>query len=284
MTLVIDRNICQKMCGDSCLVPIFLSVLSPLWLDHLVWLMVKIEVRRIDFWPWHPWRLERRPGRPAPLRRDGDAAEHQVCHDGDALICAKSWCKDVLNLQEKNLRTIDQGICDLGANLRCDGFCVWYFFDCWLWTVSFWKVLAAESRAEQQMGRLRSELEQAELAAQAMDFLSERKKNITVGEEELLKCEKCDLNSPMTKGWGSMMFGDGLIKVNDGWRWSVMFDVGRGSFVIADPSAGCLCSQCHRDYPPLGQRKYQLSTRWWNRISCQLPGFSSFFRISMTII
>ena len=138
-------------------------------------------------------------------------------------------------------------------------------------------MLAAESRAEQQMGRLRSELEQAELAAQAMDFLSERKKNITVGEEELLKCEKCDLNSPMTKGRGSMMFGDGLIKVNDGWRWSVMFDVGRGSFVIADPSAGCLCSQCHRDYPPLGYRKYQLSTRWWNRISCQHPGFSSFF-------
>ena len=39
-------------------------------------------------------------------------------------------------------------------------------------------------------------------------------------------------------------------------HWSVMVDVGCGSFVIAGPSVeGCLCSECHRDHPPLGCRK-----------------------------
>ena len=51
-----------------------------------------------------------RPGRPAALLRDGDAAGHQVCHDGDALISdLASWWSWMNHLLRKNLR-IDQGM------------------------------------------------------------------------------------------------------------------------------------------------------------------------------
>lgn len=289
---MIDRKKCQKMCADSCLlvVAIFISVLSPLRLDHLAydsWWRLKciplifslLSVSANSAFGLGAWNA----GQDDLLRFAETATQQSIksammeMHSSVPSPGARMFWIYKKKISEQLTRgfVILGQICDVMAFV-CDIFLIvdfelFPFGRCWQQRAepnSKWEGCVVSSNR-------RSWLPRPWHCFGDHGFLEWKEENIMVKKSRRMR--KVRLNSPMAKGWGSMMFGDGLIKVNDGWWWSVMFDVGRGSFVIADPSAGCLCSQCHRDYPPLGYRTYQLSTRWWNRISCQLPGFSSFF-------
>ena len=222
---------CQNMCADSCLVPIFLSVLSPLWLDHLVY----------DSW----WRLKCIPLIFSLLSVSADSAFGLGAWNAgqdDLLRFAETATQQSIKSAMMEMHSsvpspgseftrkriseqLTRGSVILGQIWDVMAFVCHIFFDCWLWTVSFWKVLAAESRAEQQMGRLRSELEQAELAAQAvtlvtMDFLSERKKTSRLVRKSCWNAKSATeftYDLWLVEGqwclvmvwWKSMMVGDG---------------------------------------------------------------------------